>query len=86
MVTSLDCCFWLGRRVHQSSDCWNSCNERGKMREGGEDDNKGMVSDVEDMGSLGGTEMLSSMRDGICLCVCMVVVVVVLMVVVGWFW
>ena len=56
------------------------------MREGGEDDNKGMVSDVEDMGGLGGTEMLSSMRDGICLCVCMVVVVVVLMVVVGWFW
>ena len=61
------------------------------MREGGEDDGKGMVSDVEGVQSLGGREMLSSMRDGICVCVATVVVValmvavrlVVLMVVVG---
>ena len=55
------------------------------MREGGEDDGKGMVSDVEGVWSLGGREMLSSMRDGICVCVCVAVVVVVmaLMVAVG---
>ena len=40
------------------------------MREGGEDDGKGMVSDVEGVWSLGGREMLSSMRDGICVCLC----------------
>ena len=34
------------------------------MRKGGEDDNKGMVSDVEGVRSLGGKETLSSMRDG----------------------
>ena len=51
----------------------------GKMREAGEDDNKGIVSDVEGVQSLDGREMLSSMRDGICVCV----VVVVLMVAVG---
>ena len=54
------------------------------MREGGEDDDKGMVSDVEGVQSLGGRETLSSMRDGICVCVAAVVVVVVaLMVAVG---
>ena len=58
----------------------------GKDEGGWVGDDNGMVSDVEGMGSLGGTEMLSSMSDGIYLCVCMVVVVVVLMVVVGRFW
>ena len=56
---------------------------RGKMRGGGEDDDKGMVSDVEGVQSLGGREMLSSMRDGICVCVAVVVVVVVLIVAVS---
>ena len=51
------------------------------MREGGEDDDKGMVSNVEGVQSLGGRELLSSMRDGICVCVA--VVVVALMVLVG---
>ena len=37
---------------------------RGKMREGGEDDDKGMVSDVEGVRSLGGREMLSSFLEG----------------------
>ena len=53
------------------------------MRGGGEDDDKGMVSDVEGVRSLGGRETLSSMRDGICVCVAVVVVVVALMVAVG---
>ena len=55
------------------------------MREDGENDGKGTVSDVEGVRSLGGRETLSSMRDGICVCVCVVVVVVVeaLMVAVG---
>ena len=81
MATSLGCCCWPGRRVSQSPDCWSSCNVRGKMREGGEDDDKSMVSDVEGVRSLGGRETLSSMRDGICVCV--VLVVVALMVAVG---
>ena len=34
--------------------------------EGGEDDDKGMVNDVEGVRSLGGTETLRSMKDGIC--------------------
>ena len=67
MVTSLGLCCWPGRRVPQSPDCWSSCNIRGKMREGGEDDDKGMVSVIEGVQSLGGREMLSSMRDGIVL-------------------
>ena len=50
------------------------------MREGGEDDNKGMISDVEGVRSLGGRETMSSMRDGICVCVAVVVVAVALMV------
>ena len=37
------------------------------MREGGEDDDKGMVSVIEGVQSLGGREMLSPMRDGIVL-------------------
>ena len=37
------------------------------MREGGEDDDKGMVSVIEGVQSLGGREMLSLMRDGIVL-------------------
>ena len=58
------------------------------MREAGEDDDKGIVSDVEGVQSLGGREMLSSMRDGICVCVAVVVLMVavgvwVLMVAVG---
>ena len=59
------------------------------MSEGWLGDDKGMVNDVEGMYSLGGKEMLSSMRDEICVCVAVVVVlmvgmgVVVLMVGVG---
>ena len=53
------------------------------MREGGEDDDKGMVSDVEGVQSLGGRKTLSSMRDGICVCVVVVVIVVALMVATG---
>ena len=53
------------------------------MREGGEDDGKGMVSDVEGVQSLGGREMLSSMRDGICVALMVAVRLVVLMVVMG---
>ena len=59
------------------------------MSVGGEDDDKGMASDIEGVRSLGGREMTRSMRDGICVCVVVVVValmvakrVVVLMVVV----
>ena len=48
------------------------------MSECGEDDEKGMVSDIEEVQSLGGREMSRSIRDGIC--DCMVVVVVVVMV------
>ena len=54
MMTSLGRCCWSGRRVSHSPDCLSSCNIRGKMREGGEDDDKGMVSDVEGVWSLGG--------------------------------
>ena len=54
------------------------------MRECEEDDSKGMVSDTEGVLSLGGKEMLRSIRDGICVCVVVVVVVVVaLMVAIG---
>ena len=49
------------------------------MREGGVDDGKGMVSDVEGVPSLGGRKMFSSMKGGISVCL----VVVVLMVTVG---
>ena len=37
------------------------------MREGGEDDDKGMVSVIESVQSLRGREMLSPMRNGIVL-------------------
>ena len=37
------------------------------MREGGEDDDKGMVSVIEGVRSLGGRKMSSPMRDGIVL-------------------
>ena len=50
------------------------------MREGGENDAKGMVSDVEGVWSLGGRETLSSMRDGIFVCVAVVMVVVALVI------
>ena len=56
------------------------------MRECGEDDAKGMVSDIEGVWSLGGRVMLRSIRDGICVCVVVVallVVVVVLMAAMG---
>ena len=53
------------------------------MRECGEDDAKGMVSDIGGVRSLGGREMSRSIRDGICVCVVVVVVVVVLMVTMG---
>ena len=49
------------------------------MREGGVDDGKGMVSDVEGVRSLSGREMFSSMAEGISV----FLVVVVLMVAVG---
>ena len=52
------------------------------MREQWEDDDKGMVNEVEGVQSLGGREMSSSMRDGICVCVA-VAVAVALMVVMG---
>ena len=52
MVTFLSHCCWPGRRVFQSPECWISCNVQGKMREGGEDDDKGMVNDVEGVRSL----------------------------------
>ena len=73
------------KRVPQSPDCWRSCNVRRKMRDGGEDDDKGMVSDTEGVRSLGGRETSSPMRGGICVCVAAVVVMVVaaLMVVMG---
>ena len=67
MVTSLGLCCWSGRRIPQSSKCWSTCNIWGKMREGGEDDGKGMVSVIEGVQSLGGREMSSPMRDGIVL-------------------
>ena len=78
MVISLSCCCRHGGGVPQGPDCCNSCNVRGKMKEGGVDDAKGMVS-VEGVRSLGGREMFSSMREGISVCV----VVVVWMVAVG---
>ena len=52
------------------------------MREQWEDDDKGMVNEVEGVQSLGGREMSSSMRDGICVCVA-VAVAVALVVVMG---
>ena len=51
------------------------------MREDGEDDEKGMVSDIEDVWSLGGREMSSFVRDGICVCMAVVVVAVVVVLV-----
>ena len=88
MVISLGRCCRHGVGVPQSPNCCSSCNVRGKMREGGVDDGKGMVSDVEGVRSLGRREMFSSMREGISVCVVVVVLmvavgVVVLMVVVG---
>ena len=53
--------------VGESPKCWSTCNIWGKMREGGEDDGKGMVSVIEGVQSLGGREMSSPMRDGIVL-------------------
>ena len=53
------------------------------MREGGENDVKGIVTDIEGVQSLSGREISSSMRDEICVCVVVVVVVVVLMVPMG---
>ena len=47
------------------------------MREGGKDDDKGMISGIEGVRSLGGREMSSSIRDEICVWVAVVVVVVV---------
>ena len=47
------------------------------MSKDGEDHDKRMVSDVEVVQSLGGREMLNSMRDGICVCVVVVTVLVV---------
>ena len=52
----------------------------GENEGGGEDNNKGMVSDVEGARSLGRREILSSVRDGISVSVAVVVVVVMLIV------
>ena len=52
------------------------------MRQCGEDDAKGMVSDIENVWSVGGREMSRSIREGICVCVVVVVVVSVVLVVV----
>ena len=57
MVTFLGRCCWSGRWVPQSLDCWSFCNVQGKMREFGEDDAKGMVSDIKGVQNLGGREM-----------------------------
>ena len=46
------------------------------MRVGVEDDDKGIVSDIEGVRSLGGRQTLSSMRDRTCVCVAVIVVVV----------
>ena len=67
MLTSLGLCCWPGRRVPQSPDCSSSCNIWGKMRKGGENDDKGMVSVIEGVQCLGGREMSSPVRDGIVL-------------------
>ena len=64
MVTSKVPFCWPGRRVPQALDCWSSCNIPEKMREDGEDDDHGMVSDVEGVWRLSGREMSSSMRMG----------------------
>ena len=77
MMTSLGRCCWPGRRFSQSSDWSSSCNVREKMREGGENDETGMVSDIDGAQSQGGREMSSSMRDWICVSVTGVVVAVV---------
>ena len=50
------------------------------MRECGEDDAKGMVSDSEGVRNLGGRKMSRSIRNGICAYVVVVVVAVVLVV------
>ena len=50
------------------------------MSKGGKDDAKGMVSDIEGVWSLGGREILSSIRDGIFVCVAVVVMAVVVVV------
>ena len=52
------------------------------MRLCGEDDAKGMVSDIECVRSLGGREISRSIRDGICVCVVVLLVVVVMLIVV----
>ena len=88
MVISLGCYCRHGGAVPQNPDCCSSCNVRGKMREGGVDGGKGMVSDVEGVRRLGGREMFSYMREEISVCAVVVVLmvavrVVVLMVVVG---
>ena len=53
------------------------------MREGGEDDDKGMVSNIDSSWSLGGKEMSRSIRDWICVCMALVVVMAVVLVVVA---
>ena len=50
------------------------------MSEGGEDDDKGMVSDTEGVWTLGGREISRSIRDRTCVCMAAVVVVVVVVV------
>ena len=79
IVISLDRC-WSSARVPQSQFL-KSCKVRGKRRKGGEEDDKGIVSDTEGVRSLGGREMSRSMRYRICAFVAVVVLVVVVVVV-----
>ena len=57
IVTSLCHCFGAGRRVPQSSNCWSPCNVQGKVREGRQDDDNGIFSNIEGVWSLGGREV-----------------------------
>ena len=69
IVTSLGRCCCPGSRVPQSPNCCTSSNVGGKLREGGEDDEKGIVSDVEGVRSLGGTGN-AGFHEGWYLCLC----------------
>ena len=75
-VAAVGCC---SGGAAQSPICESSCNVRGNVRMGEVDDDRGMVSYVEEVLNLGGRDMLSRMRDGTTVCV----VLVMLMEVVG---
>lgn len=59
-VAAVGCC---SGGAAQSPICESSCNVRGNVRTGEVDDDRGMVSDVEEVLNLGGRDMLSRMRD-----------------------